>query len=129
MISTTVGFDGEGIICDWLTQPGWLKSEASEAKCHQFRWPMLNIWDLSTDEYEYCTLRSGSESLPGFMNAGDRFTMCDDDLQAYVDQLIPPPGATVSQALNPDSFETGRTLTGCAQLVGLCSDDLRPSGD
>ena len=115
--------------CSWNDKPGWLKEEASNEKFYQYRWPMLDITTLTVDGYDYCTVRKatmvGTTETPGYIQfAGPNannipvtyYSMCGNDLQAYIDELMPPPGTSVSQTLNAESFGAGHTLTVRATL-------------
>ena len=130
--------------CSWKVKPGWLKEEASNEKFYQYRWPMLDITTLN------CTVRpasvSGTTTTPGYIqfagkdaNAKDvtYYTMCGNDLQKYIDALMPPPGTSVSQTLNANSFDAGHTLTvratlnnaGISKRVDVFMGAVHPDGN
>lgn len=130
--------------CTWKYKPGWLKEEASNEKFYQYRWPMLDITTLN------CTVRpasvSGTTTTPGYIqfagknaNAKDvtYYTMCGNDLQKYIDALMPPPGTSVSQTLNANSFDAGHTLTvratlnnaGISKRVDVFMGAVHPDGN
>lgn len=98
--------DGTTGGCSYKTSPGWRKSQATNSKFYQYRWPMLDLRSLPNS---FCTVRT--PSLGGKTNMAGGWTMCGSDLEEYIDALMPPPGTSVSQALNTRSFKAGHTLT------------------
>ena len=120
--STLILSNGKVTSCDYKDKPGWLTDVADDDKFHQFRWPMLNIKDLADEtSSNYCSLRKGTSSIPGYLNSAGQYTMCGSDLQAYIDQLIPKPGTNISQTLNSTSLKTGDTLSVSSQLSNFGS--------
>ncbi len=129
---------GNAASCSWSTKPGWLKSQATKDKFFQYRWPKLNIQNLVTKEYDYCTERSsGSSNVPGYLNPAGQYTMCGKDLKEYIDQLLPPPDTDISQTINSNSLQTGHTLSvsatishnGASKQASLFMGAIHPDGN
>ncbi len=78
--------------CSGGQDPGWVTDAADFSEFYQYRWPFLNLAEKIT-----CTsIRDAGVVNP----SGTFFTMCGDDLQAYLDAILPEPGTTVTQTLN-----------------------------
>ena len=85
--------------------PGWLLDPelAVSSEYYQYRWPFLNLAEKIT-----CTkIRDAGVVNP----SGTFFTLCGDDLQAYLDTILPEPGTTVSQTLSASANTSAKART------------------
>lgn len=73
--------------------PGWFNQVQDEDSTYwQFHWPMLDVSQISCQQGKPYT------------NPGGLLSRCDDDLQAYVDALLPPPDSeTTALAASGDT--------------------------
>ena len=99
-------------VYSWDTEPGWLKDQQDSTQFHHFHWPSLELQNLPSD---WCTIRNEGSHPDNAKNAGGIHTMCGKDLEAWLDNELPPPPTatppTISQSLNAETFETGDTLS------------------
>lgn len=103
---TLIFCSGSDTINGWFLDPGISSGYTPiAAKFNQYRWPFLSAKDVT------CSVRAKD----GYLNPGGIFyTMCGDDLQEYVDSILPAPGTSVAQALNVGAsggYQTGQTLS------------------
>jgi len=94
----------------WNTEPGWFKAQQDNTQFHNFHWPSLELKNLPSN---WCTIRNEGSPPDNAKNAGGIHSMCGKDLEAWLDNELPPPttAPTISQSLNATTFGSGDTLS------------------
>jgi hypothetical protein len=109
----------------WHTSPGWLKSAQGNTAFHHFHWPWFAIQNLPSG---WCTGTWKGKHPQDAKNPGGVLTMCEPDLDAWLEPELAKPPALQSIAIADTTlYGTDRNRNDGAGLVLQITDANEPA--